>query len=202
VKSAEQLPAILFTGLSFNAKIWSSPLSSGTLKRQMRPGHGTTAEKPTLKFTSADGLTRYVHRRSLISRGPHRRRSGGLLAGAAVRVVSSIAPCREDRIGRTWGADFRLKARSRASLPSRWRGFMNSGLVLLLACGIGVVAGRSMTAPAVVAWAAHLGWINLSGSALAFMGSAWAVGIFTLGALVEFIADQLPTTPARTTASR
>jgi len=80
---------------------------------------------------------------------------------------------------------------------------MNSGLVLLLAFGIGVVAGlRSMTAPAVVAWAAHLGWINLSGSALAFMGSAWAVGIFTLGALVEFIADQLPTTPARTTASR
>ncbi len=57
-----------------------------------------------------------------------------------------------------------------------------------------------MTAPAVVAWAAHLGWINLSGSALAFMGSAWPAGIFTLGALVEFIADQLPTTPARTTA--
>jgi uncharacterized membrane protein len=57
-----------------------------------------------------------------------------------------------------------------------------------------------MSAPAIVAWAAHLGWINLSGSHLAFMGSAWAVGIFTLGALVEFIADQLPTTPARTTA--
>ena len=30
--------------------------------------------------------------------------------------------------------------------------------------------------------------------------SAWAVGIFTLGALAEFVADQLPTTPARTTA--
>jgi uncharacterized membrane protein len=57
-----------------------------------------------------------------------------------------------------------------------------------------------MSAPAIVAWAAHLGWINLSGSHLAFMGSAWAVGIFTLGALVEFIADQLPTAPARTTA--
>jgi uncharacterized membrane protein len=78
---------------------------------------------------------------------------------------------------------------------------MNFGLALLLAFGIGVVAGlRSMSAPAIVAWAAHLGWINLSGSHLAFMGSAWAVGIFTLGALVEFIADQLPTTPARTTA--
>jgi uncharacterized membrane protein len=56
-----------------------------------------------------------------------------------------------------------------------------------------------MTAPAAVAWAAHLGWVNLSGSHLAFMGSTWAVGIFTLGALVEFVADQLPTTPARTT---
>jgi uncharacterized membrane protein len=78
---------------------------------------------------------------------------------------------------------------------------MNFGLALLLAFGIGVVAGlRSMSAPAIVAWAAHLGWINLSDSHLAFMGSAWAVGIFTLGALVEFIADQLPTTPARTTA--
>jgi uncharacterized membrane protein len=78
---------------------------------------------------------------------------------------------------------------------------MNFGLALLLAFGIGVVAGlRSMSAPAIVAWAAHLGWINLSGSHLAFMGSAWAVGIFTLGALAEFIADQLPTTPARTTA--
>jgi uncharacterized membrane protein len=77
---------------------------------------------------------------------------------------------------------------------------MDSGFALLLALGIGVVAGlRSMTAPAAVAWAAHLGWINLSGSHLAFMGSAWAVAIFTLGALVEFVTDQLPTTPARTT---
>jgi uncharacterized membrane protein len=78
---------------------------------------------------------------------------------------------------------------------------MNSGFALLLAFGIGVVAGlRSMTAPAVVAWAAHLAWIKLYGSPLAFMGSIWAVGIFTLGALGEFVADELPATPARTTA--
>ncbi len=78
---------------------------------------------------------------------------------------------------------------------------MNSGFALLLTFGIGVVAGlRSMTAPAVVAWAAHMGWINLSGSPLAFMGSVWAVAIFTLGALGEFVADQLPIAPARTTA--
>ena len=76
---------------------------------------------------------------------------------------------------------------------------MNSGLGLWPAFGIGFVAGlRTMTAPAVVAWAAHLGWINLSGTALSFMGSAWAVGIFTVGALVEFVTDQLPSTPART----
>jgi uncharacterized membrane protein len=78
---------------------------------------------------------------------------------------------------------------------------MNSGFALLLVFGIGVVTGlRCMTAPAVVAWATHLGWINLHGSPLAFMGSAWAVGIFTVGALGEFVGDLLPTTPARTAA--
>lgn len=76
---------------------------------------------------------------------------------------------------------------------------MNSDLALLLVFGIGVVTGlRSMTAPAVVAWAAHLGWINLSASHLAFMGSIWTAAIFTLGALGEFVADQRPKTPART----
>jgi uncharacterized membrane protein len=76
---------------------------------------------------------------------------------------------------------------------------MNIELVLLLAFGIGVVTGlRSMTAPAVVAWAAYLGWIHLSGSPLAFMASIVAVAIFTLGALGEYVADQLPNTPART----
>jgi uncharacterized membrane protein len=78
---------------------------------------------------------------------------------------------------------------------------MNPGLALLLAFGIGIVAGlRCMTAPAVVAWAAHLGWINLSGTYLGFMGSAWTVGFFTVGALAELIVDQLPSTAARTTA--
>ncbi|MBI3477074.1 MAG: DUF4126 family protein [Acidobacteria bacterium] len=72
---------------------------------------------------------------------------------------------------------------------------------LLLALGIGIVAGlRAMTAPAVVAWAAYLGWLNLTGSYFAFMGSKWTVAIFTLAALSEFVTDQLPRTPARTTA--
>jgi uncharacterized membrane protein len=55
-----------------------------------------------------------------------------------------------------------------------------------------------MTAPAVVAWAAHLGWLNLASSPLSFMGSVWAVVIFSLAALAEFVGDQLPGTPPRT----
>jgi uncharacterized membrane protein len=78
---------------------------------------------------------------------------------------------------------------------------MNASMVLLLSLGIGVVAGlRAMTAPAVVAIAAHLGWLNLAGSSFAFMGSKWAVAIFTLAALGEFVNDQLPKTPPRTSA--
>jgi uncharacterized membrane protein len=78
---------------------------------------------------------------------------------------------------------------------------MNSELALLLIFGIGVVAGlRTFTAPAVVAWAAYLGWVSLSGSRLAFMGSVWAVAIFTLAALGEYVVDLLPNTPARTDA--
>lgn len=73
------------------------------------------------------------------------------------------------------------------------------GAVLLWCFVIGVVSGlRAFTGPAAVVWAAHLGWINLSGSPLAFMASKWALGIFTILALVEYVTDQLPSTPART----
>ena len=72
--------------------------------------------------------------------------------------------------------------------------------VLLLALVIGIVAGlRSLTAPALVSWAAHLGWLNLQGTPLAFMGTTAAVGIFTLLAIVELVGDVMPKTPARTT---
>lgn len=78
---------------------------------------------------------------------------------------------------------------------------MTSTFALLLAFGIGVVAGlRSLTAPSLVAIAAHLGWIDLHHSPLAFMGSKWTVGIFIVLALVELVADQRPNTPARTAA--
>jgi uncharacterized membrane protein len=71
--------------------------------------------------------------------------------------------------------------------------------VYLLALLIGVVAGlRAMTAPAALAWAAHLGWLNLGGSWLAFLGNIWVRWILTALALVELITDQLPSTPSRT----
>jgi uncharacterized membrane protein len=71
--------------------------------------------------------------------------------------------------------------------------------LFILAIGIGIVAGlRSLIAPAVVAWAAHLGWLSLSGSPLAFMGSTVAVAIFSLLAIGELIADKMPKTPRRT----
>jgi len=71
--------------------------------------------------------------------------------------------------------------------------------VFALALGIGIVAGlRSLTAPAVVAWGAHLGWLNLHDSPLAFMGSTTAMAILSLLAIGELIADKLPMTPKRT----
>jgi uncharacterized membrane protein len=69
----------------------------------------------------------------------------------------------------------------------------------LLALLIGVVAGlRSMTAPALVSWAAHLGWLPLGGTWLAFLGYAWTPWLLTLFALGELIIDKLPSTPSRT----
>jgi uncharacterized membrane protein len=76
---------------------------------------------------------------------------------------------------------------------------MNPSEVLLLAFLIGVVAGlRSLTAPAVLAWAAHHNWLNLHNTPLSFMTSTVAVAIFLLLAIGELIADQLPSTPSRT----
>ena len=55
-----------------------------------------------------------------------------------------------------------------------------------------------MTPPAVVCWAAHLGWLHFAGTKLAFLGRPVTLIVFTLLALVELIADKLPQTPART----
>jgi len=77
---------------------------------------------------------------------------------------------------------------------------MDANYVFALAIGIGIVAGlRSLTAPAAVSWAAHLGWLDLQGSSLAFMGSTASVVVFSLLAIVEYVGDKLPKTPSRTT---
>src|SRR5207302_7998048 len=71
--------------------------------------------------------------------------------------------------------------------------------IFALAFGVGVAAGlRSLTPPAVAAWAAHLGWLNLNNSPLAFMGSIITAVIFSLLALFELFADLQPSTPKRT----
>jgi len=70
-------------------------------------------------------------------------------------------------------------------------------MLWLLAYVLGVSAGlRSMTAPAVVAWAAR-GWPALSGTALGFMGAPVAAYVFTALAIGELIADKLPFIPSR-----
>jgi uncharacterized membrane protein len=68
----------------------------------------------------------------------------------------------------------------------------------VLAFLIGMVAGlRSLTAPAVVSWAARLGWLHLENTWLAFLGSSATSYILTLLAIGELIADKLPKTPSR-----
>jgi uncharacterized membrane protein len=68
----------------------------------------------------------------------------------------------------------------------------------LLALLLGIVAGlRTMTAPAVTSWAAHLGLISVSGTWLSFMGHSITPWVFTALALGELVADQLPSTPSR-----
>jgi uncharacterized membrane protein len=69
----------------------------------------------------------------------------------------------------------------------------------LLALLVGGVAGlRTLTAPAAVSWASHLGRLHLGATWLAFLGYAWTPWILTLLAIGELIVDQLPSTPSRT----
>jgi uncharacterized membrane protein len=74
-------------------------------------------------------------------------------------------------------------------------------VTLLCAFLIGCVCGlRSMTAPAAVAWGAHLGWLHLQASWLAFFTHQISLVIFSLFAIGELIADKLPFIPPRTQA--
>ncbi len=78
---------------------------------------------------------------------------------------------------------------------------MTHALVLLLALLIGVVAGlRAFTAPAVMAWAAMLHWINLDGTWASWMAHPVTVGVLTVIAVAELVSDKMPTLPSRKTA--
>jgi uncharacterized membrane protein len=71
-------------------------------------------------------------------------------------------------------------------------------MTLLLPFLIGIFAGlRSLTAPAVTAWAVYMGWLKIEGP-LSFIGSLPSVVIFTLLAVGELVADKLPRMPNRT----
>jgi hypothetical protein len=61
-----------------------------------------------------------------------------------------------------------------------------------------MIAGlRSLTAPAVVSWAAHIGWLHLENTWPAFLGYAFTPYILSILAIGELIADKLPKTPSR-----
>ena len=78
---------------------------------------------------------------------------------------------------------------------------MTHALVLLLALSIGVVAGlRAFTAPAVMAWAAMLHWVNLDGTWASWMGHWVTVAILTVLAVAELVSDQMPSMPSRKSA--
>jgi uncharacterized membrane protein len=71
-------------------------------------------------------------------------------------------------------------------------------VTLLFAFLIGLFAGlRSLTPPAAVAWAVHLGWLKLA-RPLSLVGSLPAVIILSVLAVTELIFDKLPNTPSRT----
>jgi uncharacterized membrane protein len=70
--------------------------------------------------------------------------------------------------------------------------------VLLLTFLAGLFTGlRSLTPPAVTAWAGRVGWLKLR-SPLSWLGTTPAAIIFTVLAIIELVNDKLPKTPSRT----
>jgi uncharacterized membrane protein len=69
---------------------------------------------------------------------------------------------------------------------------------VLIALLVGVVAGlRSLTPPALVAWGAHLGWLDVDGTWSHWLAYPALVAVLTILLVVELITDQLPKTPSR-----
>jgi len=72
-------------------------------------------------------------------------------------------------------------------------------MVLLLGFLLGCICGlRSLTAPAVVCWAAHFGWLRFAGTRLGLLDRPMILIAVTVLAIGELIADKLPKTPSRT----
>jgi len=70
--------------------------------------------------------------------------------------------------------------------------------VLALSFCIGILTGcRSIAAPAAVCWGAHLDWLHLQDSPLAFLQSKASLTIFTVLAVAELVVDKLPIAPDR-----
>lgn len=66
-------------------------------------------------------------------------------------------------------------------------------IVLGLAGGIGVIAGmRALTAPAVIAWAALLRWVNFDGTWVQWLAHPVTVAVLTVAALGELVVDLRP----------
>ena len=62
----------------------------------------------------------------------------------------------------------------------------------------GLIAGlRAFTPLAAVSWAARLGHLPLETTWLAFLGYQWTPWILSALAIVEYVTDQLPSTPSR-----
>lgn len=77
---------------------------------------------------------------------------------------------------------------------------MSQVWIVLLAVLIGIVAGlRALTPPAVVAWGAYLGWLDVSDKWSHWVGSWITVAVLTVLLVVELVTDQLPKTPSRKT---
>jgi uncharacterized membrane protein len=77
---------------------------------------------------------------------------------------------------------------------------MSQVWIVLLAILIGIVAGlRALTPPAVVAWGAYLGWLDVSDKWSHWVGSWITVAVLTVFLVVELVTDQLPKTPSRKT---
>jgi uncharacterized membrane protein len=70
--------------------------------------------------------------------------------------------------------------------------------MIVFAFLIGITAGLRTLAPiAVVSWAAHLGWLPVQGTWLAFLGATVTPYLVSVLALGELVTDKLPMTPSR-----